>query len=121
MKPQAECILVILRATPEGRKELVGIREGSQSWRELPVNIKARDLAVAPEVTVGDGAVGFWKALDEVFPSTRHQRCWVHKVANVLNKFTKSMQPTRAAEETAMDTFAKKYATKYKKAVICLT
>jgi len=138
MEPQAECILVILGATPEGRKELVGfqvgVRESTQSWRELLVDIKARGLAVPPEVAVGDGAMGFWKALDEVFPGTRHQRCWVHKTANVLNKFPKSMQPavkadlreiwqaeTRAAAEAAMDTFAEKYRAKYEKAVTCLT
>lgn len=138
MEPQAECMLVILGATPEGRKELVGfqvgVRESAQSWRELLVDIKARGLNVPPEIAVGDGAMGFWKALDEVFPGTRHQRCWVHKTANVLNKFPKSMQPTvktdlreiwqaetRAAAETAMDTFAEKYGAKYEKAVTCLT
>jgi transposase-like protein len=138
MEPQAECMLVILGATPEGKKELVGfqvgVRESAQSWRELLVDIKARGLAVPPEIAVGDGAMGFWKALDEVFPGTRHQRCWVHKIANVLNKFPKSMQPavkadlreiwqadTRVAAETAMDTFAEKYGAKYDKAVTCLT
>ena len=138
MEPQAECILVILGATPEGRKELVGfhvgVRESAQSWRELLVDIKARGLSAPPEIAVGDGAIGFWKALDEVYPGTRHQRCWVHKTANVLNKFPKSMQPavkadlreiwqaeTRAAAETAMDTFAEKYGAKYEKAVTCLT
>jgi putative transposase len=138
MEPQAECILVILGATPEGKKEVVGfqvgMRESAQSWRELLVDIKARGLAVPPEVAVGDGAMGFWKALDEVFPGTRHQRCWVHKIANVLNKFPKSMQPTvkadlreiwqadiRAAAETAMDNFSEKYGAKYEKAVTCLT
>ena len=138
MEPQAECMLVILGATPEGKKELVGfqvgVRESAQSWRELLVDIKARGLGVPPEIAVGDGAMGFWKALDEVFPSTRHQRCWVHKTANVLNKFPKSMQPavkadlreiwqaeTRAAAATAMNTFAEKYGAKYEKAVTCLT
>jgi transposase-like protein len=138
MEPEAECILVVIGATPEGKKELVGFhvgrRESSQSWRELLVDLKARGLAVAPEVAVGDGALGFWKALDEVFPGARHQRCWVHKVANVLNKFPKSLAPTvksdlrdvwqaetRAAAETAMDTFAAKYGAKYAKAVACLT
>jgi putative transposase len=137
MEPQAECMLVILGATPEGKKELVGfqvgLRESAQSWRELLVDIKARGLAVPPEIAVGDGAMGFWKALDEVFPGTRHQRCWVHKIANVLNKFPKSMQPavkadlreiwqaeTRAEAETATDTFAEKYGAKYEKAVTCL-
>ena len=73
MEPQAECILVILGATPEGKKEVVGfqvgMRESAQSWRELLVDLKARGLAVPPEVAVGDGAMGFWKALDEVFPA----------------------------------------------------
>ena len=138
MEPQAECMLVILGATPEGKKELVGfqvgLRESAQSWRELLIDIKARGLAVPPEIAVGDGAMGFWKALDEVFPGTRHQRCWVHKIANVLNKFPKSMQPavkadlreiwqaeTRAVAQTAMNVFAEKYGAKYEKAVTCLT
>lgn len=96
MEPQAEFMLVILGATPEGRKEMlgfqVGARESLQSWRELLVDLKARGLSVAPGLAVGDGALGFWKALDEVFPATRHQRCWVRKVANVLNHFPKAMQ-----------------------------
>jgi len=138
MEPQAECMLVIIGATPEGKKELigfqVGLRESAQSWRELLVDIKARGLVVPPEIAVGDGAMGFWKALDEVFPGTRHQRCWVHKTANVLNKFPKSMQPavkadlreiwqaeTRAVAETAMNTFSEKYGAKYEKAVTCVT
>jgi len=138
MEPEAECILVLIGATPEGKKELVGFhvgrRESAQSWRELLVDLKARGPAVAPELAVGDGALGFRKALDEVFPGTRHQRCWVHKVSNVLGKFPKSMGPTgksdlrdiwqaetRAAAEAAIDTFAEKYRTKYDKAVACLT
>ncbi len=138
MEPTAECMLVVIGATPEGKKELVGFqvgaRESAQSWRELLVDLKGRGLAVAPEIAVGDGALGFWKALDEVFPGTRHQRCWVHKIANVLNRFPKSMAPavksdlrdiwqaeTRAAAEAAMDTFAEKYGAKYAKAVACLT
>jgi len=138
MEPQAECILVVLGATPEGKKELVGfqvgVRESAQSWRELLVDIKARGLSVPPEVAVGDGAMGFWKALDEAFPGTRHQRCWVHKTANVLNKFPKSMQPTvktdlreiwlaetRIAADAALDVFVEKYGTKYEKAANCLT
>jgi len=138
MEPQAECILVIVGATPEGKKELVGfhvgVRESAQSWRELLVDIKARGLSIPPEIAVGDGAMGFWKALDEVFPDTRHQRCWVHKVANVVNKFPKSMHPavkadlreisqaeTRAAAAVAMTTFVEKYGAKYEKAVTCLT
>ena len=138
MEPAAECILVIIGATPEGKKELlgfqVGARESAQSWRELLIDIKSRGLAVAPEIAVGDGGMGFWKALDEVFPGTRHQRCWVHKTANVLNKFPKSMAPTvksdlqdihhaetRADAKAALTRFEEKYAAKYDKAVTCLT
>src|SRR5947209_11005429 len=90
MEPQADCMLVLIGATTEGKKELigfqVGVRETSQSWRQLLVDTKARGLAVAPELATGDGALGFWKALEEVSPSTRHQRCTVHKTANVLDK-----------------------------------
>jgi putative transposase len=137
MEPQAECMLVLIGATPEGKKELlgfrVGVRESAQSWRELLVDLKARGLAVAPELATGDGALGFWKALEAVFPSTRHQRCWVHKAANVLDKLPKSVQPAakrdlreiwqapdRATAEAAIATFAEKYAAKYEKAVSCL-
>ena len=87
MEEQAECMLVLIGVTPEGRKELVGfqigVRESAQSWRELLVDVKRRGLAIAPEIAVGDGALGFWKALDEVLPTTRHQRCWLHKAALV--------------------------------------
>ena len=137
MEPQAECMLVIIGATPEGKKELVGFqvgtRESAQSWRELLVGLKARGLAMAPELAVGDGALGFWRALEEAFPSVRHQRCWVHKAANVLNKLPKSLQanarqdlreiwlaPDRATAEAALATFAAKYAPKYDRAVACL-
>jgi putative transposase len=82
MEPQAECMLVLIGATPEGKKELigfqVGLRESAQSWHELLVDLKARGLTIAPQVATGDGALGFWKALDEVCPTTRHQRCTVH-------------------------------------------
>ena len=78
MEPQAECMLVLIGATPEGKKELIGfqtgMRESTQSWKELLVDLKARGLLIAPEVAVGDGALGFWKALDETFPTTRYQR-----------------------------------------------
>ena len=88
LEPQAECMLVIIGATPEGKKELVGFqvgtRESAQSWRELLVGLKARGLAIAPELAIGDGALGFWKALEEVFPTARHQRCWVHTIRTQL-------------------------------------
>jgi putative transposase len=137
IEPQAECMLVVIGATPEGKKELVGFqvgtRESAQSWRELLVGLKARGLTIAPELAVGDGALGFWKALEEVFPSARHQRCWVHKAANVLNKLPKSLQanarqdlreiwlaPDRMTAEAALATFVAKYAPKYERAVACL-
>jgi putative transposase len=137
MEPQAECMLVLIGATPEGKKELlgfqVGMRESTQSWRELLVDLKARGLALAPELATGDGALGFWKALEEVSPATRHQRCTVHKTANVLDKLPRSVQPAakadlreiwmapdRATAETAIATFAEKYGAKYAKAVACL-
>jgi putative transposase len=138
LEDHAECMLVLIGATPEGRKELVGfqvgVRESAQSWRELLVEVKRHGLAIAPEIAVGDGALGFWKALDELFPGTQHQRCWVHKTANVLNKVPKSVQPgmkadlrevylapSRAAAEVAIDVFAEKYGARYGKAVACLT
>ncbi len=138
MEDHGECMLVLIGATPEGKKELigfqVGVRESTQSWRELLVEAKSRGLKIAPEIAVGDGALGFWKALDEVFPATRHQRCWVHKTANVLNKVALSVQtnmkkdlrevylaPNRASAEAAIDIFAEKYGAKYDKAVECLT
>ncbi len=102
MEEQAECMLVLIGATPEGKKELVGfqvgVRESAQSWRELLVDVKRRGLSIAPEIAVGDGALGFWRALDEVFPGTAHQRCWVHKAANVLDKVPKSVQPAMKAD-----------------------
>ena len=137
MEPQAECMLVLIGATPEGRKELlgfqVGLRESAQSWRELLVDLKARGLVIAPELATGDGALGFWKALEEVCPTTRHQRCWVHKTANVLDKLPRSIQPAakadlreiwqapdRASAEKAITTFSGKYGAKYEKAVTCV-
>jgi putative transposase len=138
MEDHAECMLVLIGATPEGKKELLGfqtgIRESAQSWRELLVDVKHRGLKIAPEIAVGDGALGFWKALDELLPGTRHQRCWVHKTANVLNKVPNSVQagmkadlreiylaPNRASAEVAVAVFADKYGAKYPKAVDCVT
>ena len=138
MEDHADCMLVLIGATPEGRKELVGfqvgVRESAQSWRELLVEVKRRGLSIAPELAVGDGALGFWKAIEEVYPRTRHQRCWMHKAGNVLDKVPKSVQPTmkadlrevhaaptRAAAETAVDVFVEKYGAKYPRAAECLT
>jgi putative transposase len=138
MEPQAECMLVLIGATPEGKKELVGfqvgVRESAQSWRELLVDLKARGLAIASELATGDGALGFWTALEEVSPTTRHQRCTVHKTVNVMDKLPKSVQPAakrdlreiwtapdRATAEAAIATFAEKYGAKYERAVTCLT
>ena len=102
MEPDKQCILVLIGATPEGKKELIGFqsgyRESAQSWRELLADLKARGLAVPPELAVGDGALGFWKALEEEFGATRQQRCWVHKTMNVLNKFPKSVQSKAKAD-----------------------
>ncbi len=134
----SECMLVIIGATPEGKKELVGFvdgyRESTQSWRELLLDLKKRGLSAPPALAVGDGAMGFWAALREVFPKTRQQRCWVHKTANVLNKMPKSVQakakkdlqeiwmaPTRKDAHQAFDHFVEKYEAKYDKAVACLT
>jgi putative transposase len=109
-----------------------GTRESTQSWREVLLDLKARGLK-SPKLAVGDGAMGFWSALDEVFPGIDHQRCWVHKSANVLNKMPKSLQPkvkqslhniwqaeTKKEAEKAFDLFTKTYEDKYPKAVECL-
>ena len=129
---------MIIGATAEGKKELVGladgIRESAQSWKELLLDLKRRGLTIDPQLAVADGALGFWKAIDEVWPKTRAQRCWVHKTANVLNKLPKSLQAkakralqdiwmaeTRKAAEAALDAFIETYGIKYEKAVECLT
>jgi transposase-like protein len=137
LEDEAQCLLVIIGATPEGKKELVGlidgVRESAQSWKELLLDLKRRGLAIGPELAVADGALGFWKALAEVWPKTREQRCWVHKTANVLNKLPKSLQgkakralqdiwmaETRTDAEAACDAFIEAYGVKYEKAVECL-
>ena len=138
LEDEKQCVLVLIGATSEGKKELLGFqtgfRESAQSWRELLEDLKGRGLQIPPELAIGDGALGFWKALDEVFPKTRRQRCWVHKTANILNALPKSrhrnakqdlhqiwMAEGRAEAEQAMDTFEAKYHAKYGKAVACLT
>ncbi len=134
MAEEKQCVLVLIGADEWGRKEVIGLsdgyRESTQSWRELLLDLKRRGLAHAPEMAIGDGAMGFWAALREVFGSTREQRCWVHKTGNVLNAMPKSVQPkvkghlhdiwqagTRAEADAAFDFFAETYGVKYDKAV----
>jgi putative transposase len=138
LEDQAQCLLVIIGATPEGKKELVGlidgVRESTQSWKELLLDLKRRGLSIGPELAVADGALGFWQAVEEVWPKTRGQRCWVHKTANVLNKLPKSQQgkAKRALQEiwmaetkkdalAAFDAFIEIFSVKYDNAVECLT
>jgi len=119
-------------------KELVGFtdgaRESAQDWRDLLLDLKRRGLDVPPRLVIADGALGFWKAAGEVWPTTREQRCWVHKTANVLAKLPKSQQPkakralheiwmaeTKAAAKLAFDAFIETYTPKYEKAADCLS
>jgi putative transposase len=137
LEDDPQCLLVIIGATPEGNKELVGlvdgVRESAQSWRELLLDLKRRGLAMGPELAVADGALGFWQAIEEIWPNTRAQRCWVHKTANVLNKLPNSLQAkakralheiwmaeTRSDAEVAFDAFIETYGVKYDKAADCL-
>ena len=137
LEDEAQCLLVIIGATPEGKKELVGLadglRESAHSWRDLLLDLKRRGLSSGPQLAVGDGALGFWKALEEVWPTTRAQRCWVHKTANVLNKLPNSlhtkakralhniwMAETRKDAEAALDVFIETYSRKYEKAAECV-
>jgi putative transposase len=137
LEHDAQCLLVIIGATPEGKKELVGltdgVRESTQSWKELLLDLKRRGLSMAPELAIADGALGFWQALEEVWPQTRGQRCWVHKTANILNKLPKSQQSKakRALQEiwmaetkkdarVALDGFIETWGIKYERAVECL-
>jgi len=138
LEDHAQCLLVIIGATPEGKKELVGltdgVRESAQSWKDLLLDLKRRGLSMSPELAIADGALGFWQAIEEVWPKTRGQRCWVHKTANVLNKLPKSQQSKakRALQEiwmaetkrdalVAFDAFLETWGVKYDKAVACLT
>jgi len=130
------CALVIIGVNERGEKHFLaiedGVRESTQSWREILLSLKSRGLN-PPELAVGDGAMGFWSAIDEVFPSTRHQRCWMHKTGNVLNYFPKLSQPkakqalhniwqaeTKQDAEKAFNCFIKIYEPKYPKATQCL-
>jgi transposase-like protein len=137
LEEDRQCILVLLGATADGHKELIaladGYRESEQSWLTLLLDVKQRGLKLDPKLATGDGALGFWKALAQVYPTTREQRCWVHKTANVLDKLPKRLQPaakeqlhqiwmaaTRADAQQAFDTFLETYRAKYPKAVECL-
>ena len=132
-----QCILVVMGATADGKKELValtdGFRESEQSWKDVLLDLKRRGLKHDPQLAIGDGALGFWKALPQVFGSTREQRCWVHKTANVLNKLPKHLQPkaksdlhqiwmaaTRDDAHRAFATFVQTYEPKYPKTAECL-
>ena len=137
LEEDRQCMLVLMGATPEGKKELIamvdGHRESEESWKALLLDVKARGLVIDPKLATGDGALGFWKALPQVYPATRIQRCWVHKMANVLDKMPKRVQPqakrllhdiwmaeTRAAANTAFDLFCDTYRAKHPAAVNCL-
>ena len=133
-----QCLLVIIGARPDGTKECVavddGFRESADSWRSLLRELKQRGVTQGPPVAVGDGALGFWAALAEEFPQTQPQRCWVHKMANVLEKLPQSLQgkakqllhdiylaPTKREAEDAWERFVTTFGEKYPKAVACLT
>ena len=138
LEEDRQCILVLMGATADGKKELIaiqdGYRESEQSWKQLLLDVKARGLTVDPKLATGDGALGFWKALKQVYPTTREQRCWVHKTANVLDKLPKRLQSKakdsihqiwmaekRQDAEAAFDLFLKTYEAKYPKATECLS
>jgi len=134
---ERQCLLVIIGATENGKKELLaldsGFRESEISWSDILLDLQRRGLKNPPELAIGDGALGFWKALSKVYGKTRWQRCWVHKTANILNKMPKSMQakakqkihniwmaPDKAEAEKSFDGFVSLYEAKYPKAVECL-
>lgn len=131
------CVLVLMGATEDGKKELIamidGQRESETSWTAILLDCKARGLTIAPKLATGDGSLGFWCALAKVFPSTRHQRCWVHKTVNVLDKLPRNQQPaakamlhdiwmsaTRKDATKAFDQFIEVYGTKWPRATECL-
>ena len=137
LEEDRQCILVLMGATPDGKKELIAIhdghRESEQSWKELLLDCKARGLTVDPKLATGDGALGFWKAVRQVYPATQEQRCTVHKTANVLDKLPKRLQPaakaklhdiwqadTRENANKAFDLFLDTYEAKYPQATECL-
>jgi putative transposase len=132
-----QCILVLMGATADGKKELIAVqdgqRESEQSWKELLLDVQARGLTLDPKLAIGDGALGFWKAARQIWPDTKEQRCWVHKTANVLDKLPQGVQPkakqmlhaiylAEGREEAgkAFDLFVKTFEAKYPKATECL-
>ena len=138
LEEDRQCILVLMGATADGQKELIaiadGYRESEQSWKALLLDCQARGLVVDPKLAIGDGALGFWKAVRQVWPQTQEQRCWVHKTANILDSLPKSQQPrakemlhsiwqaaTRQEAEKAFDLFVATYEAKYPKATECLS
>ena len=138
LEDDRQCILVLMGVTADGKKELIaisdGYRESEQSWKELLLGCKSRGLEIEPGLAIGDGALGFWAAMRKVWTTTREQRCWVHKTANVLDKMPKGVQPkakgmlheiylaeTKAAAEKAFDLFVSTYQAKYPKATECLS
>ena len=137
LEDASQCILVVIGAKPDGQKELLamvdGYRESEASWKELLLDLKQRGLSIDPKLAVGDGALGFWKALPQVFGTARAQRCWQHKTLNVLNKLPKGLQAkakeglhqiwmaeSRVDAEAAFDHFLSTYELKYPKATECL-
>jgi len=135
---ERSCILIIIGADKHGNKELVtasdGYRESKISWKEILLDLKRRGLEINPSLAIGDGSLGFWAAMAEVYPKTKRQRCWVHKTANILDKMPKSVQskaksmihemymaPSKEAALRAYDHFVESYEAKYPKAVECLT
>ena len=137
LEEDRQCILVLMGATKDGKKELIamtdGHRESAQSWKELLLDVKRRGLVIDPKLAVGDGALGFWDAIAEIYPTAKAQRCWVHKTANVLDKLPKHKQPaakemihqiwmadTRDNATKAFDAFLETYQAKYPKATECL-
>ena len=138
LEPDRPCVLVLIGATKDGRKELIAIEDGHResklSWQSLLRDLKRRGMREAPALGIGDGSLGFWAALEEEFSGARHQRCWVHKTANVLDKLPKTIQPdakrrlhemylspTKAEALTAFDDFIDLYEPKYPKACECLS
>lgn len=137
LEDSKQCVLVIIGVDEQGKKHFLaiedGVRESTLSWRSVLLSLKQRGLKTSPKLAVGDGALGFWHALSEVYPDTKHQRCWVHKTANILNKLPKGLQAkaksqiqaiwmaaTRQEAQRALNHFCLVYRDKYPKAVQCL-